>query len=208
MMMFCFSRMIRVLQRVMSLKTVICEYVKALTAMKYEVLLTFWMFYVLFIYQGWNSVVSPSCRFSVGESFFASFPRQEEFKGMIEDAGFYCVQYHNLTGGVVALHSGFKLWDWFTSSLPVPSKRHLRVGFSTSWQTVIRYGVQSLTLCQLQKAESSLITFNVFDNCIYFICSVTITRTILYTFIRINKFELRNQDCTAAVLSVFSQFFS
>ncbi|XP_035514310.1 2-methoxy-6-polyprenyl-1,4-benzoquinol methylase, mitochondrial isoform X1 [Morone saxatilis] len=37
------------------------------------------------------------------------FPDQEEFKGMIEDAGFYCVHYHNLTGGVVALHSGFKL---------------------------------------------------------------------------------------------------
>ena len=30
---------------------------------------------------------------------------------MIEDAGFYCVKYYNLTGGVVALHSGFKLWD-------------------------------------------------------------------------------------------------
>ncbi|XP_044186573.1 2-methoxy-6-polyprenyl-1,4-benzoquinol methylase, mitochondrial [Thunnus albacares] len=37
------------------------------------------------------------------------FPDQEEFKSMIEDAGFYCVQYYNLTGGVVALHSGFKL---------------------------------------------------------------------------------------------------
>lgn len=30
---------------------------------------------------------------------------------MIEDAGFYRVKYHNFTGGVVALHSGFKLWD-------------------------------------------------------------------------------------------------
>ncbi|XP_039906216.1 2-methoxy-6-polyprenyl-1,4-benzoquinol methylase, mitochondrial [Simochromis diagramma] len=37
------------------------------------------------------------------------FPSQEEFKSMIEDAGFYCVQYYNFTGGVVALHSGFKL---------------------------------------------------------------------------------------------------
>ncbi|XP_054467448.1 2-methoxy-6-polyprenyl-1,4-benzoquinol methylase, mitochondrial [Anoplopoma fimbria] len=37
------------------------------------------------------------------------FPNQEEFKYMIEDAGFYCVKYYNLTGGVVALHSGFKL---------------------------------------------------------------------------------------------------
>ncbi|CAK6959810.1 -methoxy-6-polyprenyl-1%2C4-benzoquinol methylase, mitochondrial [Scomber scombrus] len=37
------------------------------------------------------------------------FPNQEEFKSMIEDAGFYCVQYYNFTGGVVAIHSGFKL---------------------------------------------------------------------------------------------------
>ncbi|XP_059193439.1 2-methoxy-6-polyprenyl-1,4-benzoquinol methylase, mitochondrial [Centropristis striata] len=37
------------------------------------------------------------------------FPDQEEFKCIIEDAGFYCVNYHNLTAGVVALHSGFKL---------------------------------------------------------------------------------------------------
>ncbi|XP_056232538.1 2-methoxy-6-polyprenyl-1,4-benzoquinol methylase, mitochondrial [Seriola aureovittata] len=37
------------------------------------------------------------------------FPDQEEFKHMIEDAGFYSVQYYNFTGGVVALHSGFKL---------------------------------------------------------------------------------------------------
>ncbi|XP_038149295.1 2-methoxy-6-polyprenyl-1,4-benzoquinol methylase, mitochondrial [Cyprinodon tularosa] len=38
-----------------------------------------------------------------------NFPDQEEFKGMIEDAGFCSVQYFNFTGGVVALHSGFKL---------------------------------------------------------------------------------------------------
>ncbi|KAL2092530.1 hypothetical protein ACEWY4_012328 [Coilia grayii] len=37
------------------------------------------------------------------------FPDQETFKGMIEDAGFFRVQYFNLTGGVVAIHSGFKL---------------------------------------------------------------------------------------------------
>lgn len=38
------------------------------------------------------------------------FPDQETFKEMIEDAGFFCVQYFNLTGGIVAIHSGFKLW--------------------------------------------------------------------------------------------------
>ncbi|XP_026177736.1 2-methoxy-6-polyprenyl-1,4-benzoquinol methylase, mitochondrial [Mastacembelus armatus] len=37
------------------------------------------------------------------------FPDQEEFRHMIEDAGFCCVQYSNFTGGMVALHSGFKL---------------------------------------------------------------------------------------------------
>ncbi|XP_039627695.1 2-methoxy-6-polyprenyl-1,4-benzoquinol methylase, mitochondrial [Polypterus senegalus] len=37
------------------------------------------------------------------------FPDQEEFKAMIEDAGFFKVQYTNLTGGVVSIHSGFKL---------------------------------------------------------------------------------------------------
>ncbi|KAI7813118.1 2-methoxy-6-polyprenyl-1,4-benzoquinol methylase, mitochondrial [Triplophysa rosa] len=37
------------------------------------------------------------------------FPDQETFKEMIEDAGFFCVQYFNLTGGIVSIHSGFKL---------------------------------------------------------------------------------------------------
>ncbi|KAI1901060.1 hypothetical protein AGOR_G00056250 [Albula goreensis] len=37
------------------------------------------------------------------------FPDQETFKAMIEEAGFFRVQYFNLTGGVVAIHSGFKL---------------------------------------------------------------------------------------------------
>ncbi|CAB0010297.1 unnamed protein product [Nesidiocoris tenuis] len=37
------------------------------------------------------------------------FPVQETFAGMIESAGFWSVQYENLTFGVVAIHSGFKL---------------------------------------------------------------------------------------------------
>lgn len=37
------------------------------------------------------------------------FPNQEEFKSMIESAGFQYVTYENLTFGVVAIHSGFKL---------------------------------------------------------------------------------------------------
>ncbi|XP_066597951.1 2-methoxy-6-polyprenyl-1,4-benzoquinol methylase, mitochondrial [Prorops nasuta] len=36
------------------------------------------------------------------------FPRQNEFKNMIEDAGFRQVSYTNLTCGIVAIHSGFK----------------------------------------------------------------------------------------------------
>lgn len=37
------------------------------------------------------------------------FPNQEDFKRMIEDAGFVNVTYENLTFGVVAIHSAFKL---------------------------------------------------------------------------------------------------
>lgn len=35
-------------------------------------------------------------------------PDQETLKGMMADAGFENVTYHNLTGGIVALHRGFK----------------------------------------------------------------------------------------------------
>jgi 2-methoxy-6-polyprenyl-1,4-benzoquinol methylase len=37
------------------------------------------------------------------------FPKQEELKQMFIDAGFNCVVYTNMTFGVVAVHSGFKL---------------------------------------------------------------------------------------------------
>lgn len=37
------------------------------------------------------------------------FPPQEELKAMIEDAGFFKVDYQNLNSGIVAIHSGFKL---------------------------------------------------------------------------------------------------
>ena len=36
-------------------------------------------------------------------------PDQETLKGMMDDAGFGVTSYHNLTGGIVALHKGFKL---------------------------------------------------------------------------------------------------
>lgn len=35
-------------------------------------------------------------------------PDQETLKGMMTEAGFENVEYHNLTGGIVALHRGFK----------------------------------------------------------------------------------------------------
>jgi demethylmenaquinone methyltransferase / 2-methoxy-6-polyprenyl-1,4-benzoquinol methylase len=35
-------------------------------------------------------------------------PDQETLKGMMEIAGYEQVTYHNLTGGIVALHRGFK----------------------------------------------------------------------------------------------------
>lgn len=37
------------------------------------------------------------------------FPNQARFAAMIEDAGFSRVEYRNLTGGVAAIHSGWKL---------------------------------------------------------------------------------------------------
>ncbi|MBL4895142.1 MAG: bifunctional demethylmenaquinone methyltransferase/2-methoxy-6-polyprenyl-1,4-benzoquinol methylase UbiE [Emcibacter sp.] len=37
------------------------------------------------------------------------FPPQDKFKSLIEDAGFQRVTYRNMTGGVVALHSGWKI---------------------------------------------------------------------------------------------------
>lgn len=38
-----------------------------------------------------------------------NFPSQESFKQMIQQAGFRMVTYENLSFGVVAIHSGFKL---------------------------------------------------------------------------------------------------
>ena len=37
------------------------------------------------------------------------FPTQAKFAGMIRDAGFQHVKYTNFTGGIAAMHSGFKL---------------------------------------------------------------------------------------------------
>ena len=37
------------------------------------------------------------------------FPKQQEFADMIENAGFQYVSYTNYTGGICAVHSGFKL---------------------------------------------------------------------------------------------------
>ena len=35
-------------------------------------------------------------------------PDQETLKEMMEDAGFSRVDYHNMTGGIVAVHRGIK----------------------------------------------------------------------------------------------------
>jgi demethylmenaquinone methyltransferase / 2-methoxy-6-polyprenyl-1,4-benzoquinol methylase len=37
------------------------------------------------------------------------FPNQEKFAGMIREAGFERVSYRNLTGGIAAIHSGWKV---------------------------------------------------------------------------------------------------
>jgi demethylmenaquinone methyltransferase/2-methoxy-6-polyprenyl-1,4-benzoquinol methylase len=37
------------------------------------------------------------------------FPDQERFAEMIRDAGFERVGYRNLTGGIAAIHSGWRI---------------------------------------------------------------------------------------------------
>lgn len=37
------------------------------------------------------------------------FPKQEDFKNLIENAGFKFVTYENLTNGICSIHSGFKI---------------------------------------------------------------------------------------------------
>ena len=37
------------------------------------------------------------------------FPKQKRFADMIEKAGFARVSYRNLTGGIAAIHSGWKI---------------------------------------------------------------------------------------------------
>jgi 2-methoxy-6-polyprenyl-1,4-benzoquinol methylase len=39
------------------------------------------------------------------------FPRQEQLKEMMQDVGFKHVTYENLTGGMVAIHTGYKTKD-------------------------------------------------------------------------------------------------
>ena len=39
----------------------------------------------------------------------ACTPDQETLKGMMEHAGFERCDVHNMTGGIVAVHRGFKL---------------------------------------------------------------------------------------------------
>lgn len=84
------------------------------------------------------------------------FALQEEFKSMIEDAGFYCVQYYNFTGGVVALHSGFKLWDalWMPSVKYRRSKKSFS-GFSAVW--LYRFFRLEFSSSRLQSAFHLLI---------------------------------------------------
>ncbi len=38
-----------------------------------------------------------------------TFPKQEQFKAMLDDAGFARTSYRNLSGGVVAIHSGWRI---------------------------------------------------------------------------------------------------
>ena len=37
------------------------------------------------------------------------FPKQDEFKAMLDAAGFARTSYRNLSGGIVAIHSGWRI---------------------------------------------------------------------------------------------------
>lgn len=65
---------------------------------------------------------SPGCRYVEGGAVandaasyrylvesIRKFPKQEALEAMMREAGFKSVSHENLTGGVVAIHSGFKL---------------------------------------------------------------------------------------------------
>ncbi len=70
------------------------------------------------IYKQWSFRVMPEIGAQVAgdrESYqylvesIARFPAQEDFARMIRDAGFAQVSYRNLSGGIAALHSGWKI---------------------------------------------------------------------------------------------------
>ena len=70
------------------------------------------------IYESYSfRVIPPMGRMVTGEAepyqylveSIRKFPKPQAFAGMIEDAGFRRAKYTPMTGGVVALHSGWKL---------------------------------------------------------------------------------------------------
>ena len=69
-------------------------------------------------YDAWSFRVLPLLgRFVAGDSesyqylaeSIRTFPDQETLAGMMRDAGFSRVRYRNLTGGIAAIHSGWRL---------------------------------------------------------------------------------------------------
>ena len=71
-----------------------------------------------FLYDGYSQRVLPALGKLVAQDAdsyqylvesIRMHPDQETLKAMMEDAGFSRVDYHNLSGGIVALHKGYKL---------------------------------------------------------------------------------------------------
>lgn len=72
------------------------------------------------VYQNWSKVL-PAFGQAIANDYdsyqylvesIQKFPKQEDFKGMIEKAGFYVPEpgYENLSFGIAAIHIGIKLW--------------------------------------------------------------------------------------------------
>jgi demethylmenaquinone methyltransferase/2-methoxy-6-polyprenyl-1,4-benzoquinol methylase len=66
-----------------------------------------WSFRVIPKLGGWVAGDEDAYRYLV-ESI-RKFPVQERFAGMVREAGFERVKYRNLTGGIAALHSGWRI---------------------------------------------------------------------------------------------------
>lgn len=59
--------------------------------------------------SSWHTLEGAAAKADASLFLDAASPPQETWAAQIREAGFKAVTYENMTGGVVAIHSGFKL---------------------------------------------------------------------------------------------------